>query len=324
MSRALRILISLALLALVLYFADWHSVGAVLRTVELKWVLAGFGLLLLDRVILNSKWQVLLAARGVVVGFWKLLRVQLAANFLGSFLPSTVGVDFVRVAALVRGGHSSAAVIGATLVDRASMVLGTFLFASVTILVLSQVAIPAEMSRIVLLLTVIGVLICATALLPGVRRWVRLSLLPRLPEKVRGAIHSVADASLAFRHEYRALFWAALTSVVTLVVRILFAKCVALACGVDVKFLDLLLVIPILWIIVMLPITIGNIGVQEAGYVAVMTLIGVGPAVAVSMSIIEHVVARAVSLPGALFIGDVTAKATTPDAAAPTANAPRR
>ena len=311
MSRALRIVISIALLAVVIAFADWRSVGSVLKTVDLKWVLAGFGLLLLDRVILNSKWQVLLAARNVAMSFWKLLRVQLAANFLGSFLPSTVGVDFVRIAALVRGGHPSGAVIGATLIDRASMVLGTFLFASATILVLSQVAIPPEMSRIVLILTGIGFLICATALLPGVRRWVRLSLLPRLPEKVRGAIHSVADASLAFRHEWGALGWAAITTVITLLLRILFAKCVALSCGVDVKFLDLLLVIPMLWIIVMLPITIGNIGVQDAGYVAVMALIGVSPAVAVSMSIIEHVVARAVSLPGALFIGDVTTKAAT-------------
>jgi uncharacterized membrane protein YbhN (UPF0104 family) len=107
------------------------------------------------------------------------------------------------------------------------------------------------------------------------------------------------------------LGWAAVTTVITLLLRILFAKCVALSCGVDVKFLDLLLVIPMLWIIVMLPITISNIGVQDAGYVAVMALIGVSPAVAVSMSIIEHVVARAVSLPGALFIGDVTTKAAT-------------
>jgi len=318
MSRALRIVISIALLTLVLAFADWRSVGAVLKTVELHWVAAGFVLLLLDRVILNSKWQVLLAARVVLVGFWKLLRVQLAANFLGSFLPSTVGVDFVRVAALVRAGHSSASVIAATLVDRASMVLGTFIFASITVLVLSQVAIPAEMSRIVLAITVIGVLICATALHPGIRRWVRLSLVTRLPEKFRNAIHSVADALLAYRHDWRALTWATLTTVVTLVLRILFAKCVALSCGVDVRFVDLLLVIPILWIIVMLPITIGNIGVQEAGYVAVMTLIGVGPAVAVSMSIIEHVVARAVSLPGALFISDVTTRGTQNTPAVPT------
>ncbi len=78
-----------------------------------------------------------------------------------------------------------------------------------------------------------------------------------------------------------------------------------LAFGVDVGFADLLLVIPILWIIVMLPITIGGIGLQDAGYVAVMALIGVTPAIAVSMSIIEHVVTRAVSLPGALFLSDV-------------------
>lgn len=79
-------------------------------------------------------------------------------------------------------------------------------------------------------------------------------------------------------------------------VRILFAKSIALSCGVNVPMLDLLLVIPILWILVMLPMTIGGFGVQEASYALLMGLVGVGPAVAVSMSLIEHVVARAASL----------------------------
>jgi hypothetical protein len=94
-------------------------------------------------------------------------------------------------------------------------------------------------------------------------------------------------------------------------VRILFAKAVALSCGADVPLLQLMIVIPILWVIVMAPITIGGIGVQDAGYVVVMALVGISAPVAVSMSIVEHIVARAASLPGALFLGDVTTKTKT-------------
>jgi uncharacterized membrane protein YbhN (UPF0104 family) len=110
-------------------------------------------------------------------------------------------------------------------------------------------------------------------------------------------------------HDKRALAWVGVTTLAAFAVRIVFAKAVGLACGVDVPFVSLLTVIPILWIIVMLPITIGGFGVQEVGYVAVMSLVGVPPAVAVSMSLVEHIVARAVALPGALFIGEVTARA---------------
>jgi uncharacterized membrane protein YbhN (UPF0104 family) len=72
------------------------------------------------------------------------------------------------------------------------------------------------------------------------------------------------------------------------------------------------MVIPILWIIVMLPITVGGIGVQDAGYVALMAFLGVPAALAVSMSLIEHVVTRLASLPGAFFISEVTSKTQRP------------
>jgi uncharacterized membrane protein YbhN (UPF0104 family) len=63
----------------------------------------------------------------------------------------------------------------------------------------------------------------------------------------------------------------------------------------------------------MLPITVGGIGVQDVGYVALMALLGVAPAVAASMSLVEHVVTRLVNLPGALFIGDITNARTLRD-----------
>ena len=132
----------------------------------------------------------------------------------------------------------------------------------------------------------------------------RASVLTRIPERFRATVAAVAEASLAYRHQWRALCKVIVTTLLLFFVRILFAKAIALSCGVDVPILDLLLVIPILWILVMLPITIGGFGVQEASYVLLMALVGIGPAVAVSMSLIEHVVARLASLPGILFVGD--------------------
>jgi uncharacterized protein (TIRG00374 family) len=308
MGRYIRILIGIGLLALVLSFANWHEVGAVLRKVDLAWVAWAFALAMIDRVVLNYRWQVLLAARGVQIGFWRLFRVQLAANFIGSFLPSSLGVDAVRIAALCRMGEPAPAVIASAVVDRASIVLATFVLGSATILLLAQTRVPPNVARLVLLSTLVGVLICAAALLPAVRRWVRLSLVPRLPERVRHTAHDIAEAALAYRHDTGMWGKVAISTVLTFAVRIAFAKAVVLACGVDVPFTDLLLVIPILWIIVMLPITIGGIGVQDAGYVGLMALLGIAPAVAVSMSLIEHVVTRAAGLPGAFFLEDATTK----------------
>ena len=307
-SKLLRVAVSLGLLALVLSFADWEQVWHVLRKVEVKWIVAAFALAALDRLAINLRWQILLTARGVHVGFWKLFRVQLAANFLGSFLPSSVGVDAVRIAALCRSGEPAPAVIAATLVDRISLALTTLLLGAVMMLLFAHSFIPPTVTRIVFAATLLVLAAGAFCLWKPVRTWVRLTLLPKVPVRFRQTLHDVADASLTYSKEYRAMGYLTLATAFTFLVRIYFAQTLAFAVGLDLSILKLLMVIPILWIIVMLPITIGGIGVQDAGYVALMAFLGVPAALAVSMSLIEHVVTRLASLPGVLFIGDVTTK----------------
>jgi uncharacterized membrane protein YbhN (UPF0104 family) len=263
-------------------------------------------------LIINQRWQALLTALGIERGFWSLFRIQLAANFAGSFLPSSIGVDALRITALVRAGLPTAPVVAATLVDRFSLVLASLLFGSVMLLLLAGTRIPPDVAHIVFIVTAAAVIACALCLHPSVRRWTRERLLPFVPAALRNTAHAIAGAALAYRHRIGTIATVGALTLVLFFVRILFAKSLGLACGVDIGLLDLLVVIPLLWIVVMLPITVGSIGVQDASYVVLMGLIGVDPAIAVSMSLIEHVVSRAASLPGLLFVGDFV---TSPAAA---------
>lgn len=245
MWKIIRIALTILLLVLVITLADWSAVWQVLRTVDLKWVGCALGLAVCDRVIVNYRWQVLLIGRGVHLSFWRLFRVQLAANFAGSFLPSSIGVDALRVTALCRSGESPAAVVAATLVDRLSLVLASLVFGSAMVLVLAQSRIPPDVASFVFVMTALGIFASAVCLYPPVRRFVRLQILTRIPERFRATVGAVAQASVAYRKQWLALFKVTLATVALFFVRILFAKAIALSCGVDVPLLDLLLVIPI-------------------------------------------------------------------------------
>ncbi len=306
MSKLIRILISVGLLALVIGFADWHAVWNVLRSVSLGWVTMVLVIAILDRIITNYRWQILLAGRGVSIGFLALFKVQLAANFIGAFLPGFIGVDAVRIAALCRSGEPTAPVFAATLVDRATLAIATLVAGALAVGLLAHDRVPEHIVRFVLVLTAIAVVLVAIALQPIIRRRVRKMFLPLVPERLRHRVAEIAEASLAYRHQAPLVMEVAVATVVLFAVRIGFAKAVAYACGVDLSWQDLLLVIPVLWVVVMLPITVGGIGVQDAGYVVLMGLIGVAAPVAVSMSLVEHVVARLASLPGVLFFNEVT------------------
>ncbi len=310
-SKLLRLTVSIGLLALIIFLADWKEVWQVLRTVEIRWIIVAFVLAALDRLIINQRWQLLLEARGVDIGFAKVVRIQLGANFLGTFLPTSIGVDALRIAALCRAGEPAPAVIAATLVDRISLILATLLLGAVMLLFFAQSFIPKQVTDEVVAGTAFIFAVGAICLHKSVRRWVRLALLPRVPERFRQTLHDVAEAALTYRHEYRAMAGLAALTLLAFVIRIYFVKALTLAVGADLPILTLAMIVPILWIIVMLPITVGGLGVQDAGYVALMTLMGVPASLAVGMSLMEHVVARLGSLPGVFFIGETTAKRPT-------------
>jgi uncharacterized protein (TIRG00374 family) len=306
--RVVRILVAIGLVAIVVTVADWHAVWKVLRSVKLWWVAAAFALVAVDRLLVNIRFDVLLAARGMVVGFGKLLRIQLAANFLGTFLPSSIGVDAVRITALCRSGFPTAPAVAATLIDRITLALATLLFGAATLLTLAGTRIPGRITQFVLLAAIAAVVVVAIGLHPRVRRWVRTRLLPRIAGRFRQGATNIANAALAYRHDGKAMWHTGLVTLALFLVRIAFAKALANACAVEVSYVDLLLVVPILWIVVMLPITIGGIGVQDVGYVVLMALVGVGAPAAFSMSILEHLIARLASLPGALFLEEVSGR----------------
>ncbi len=249
---------------------------------------------------------------GVRTGFWSLLQIQFAANFLGSFLPSSVGTDAIRMAALCRKGAPAPAVIAATLVDRISLAIATLLLGAGMLLLFAHRFVPDELAEMVLGVTGL-VLVCGLMCLhKSVRTWIRLKLLPYVPSRFQKTLHEVADAALTYRHEYRAMVQLALVTILVFAIRIYFVWVLASAVGLDLSLLKLTIVIPILWLIVMLPITIGGIGVQDAGYVALMAFIGVPAALAVSISLLEHVIVRIVSLPGAFFVGNMAIKGGSP------------
>jgi uncharacterized membrane protein YbhN (UPF0104 family) len=304
--KALKLAVSLALLAAVLAFAEWRLIWGVLRDVEAAWVTAALGLAIVDRLITNLRWQMLLAGRGVSLGFLRLFRVQLLANFIGSFLPGFIGVDAVRVGTLCRAGLPMAPVTAATLVDRFSLAMATLLAGAMAVLLIAGQTLPVGAAESVLGLAGLSVVLVLLALNPRSRAWLRSTLLPLVPHRVRDPLLAVAQSALEYRQQGVLTANVALLTVCLFAVRIAFAKALGLACGLDLAWIDLALVIPVLWVVVMVPITVGGFGLQDAGYVVLMAVIGVAAPVAATMSLLEHVVSRVASLPGAFFLGEAS------------------
>lgn len=312
MSRALRWVVSLALVVAVVWLADWRQVLAALAHVDPRWVVACVALVVVERTIVTGRWRTLLVAHDVHLGFLRLLRVQFGANFLGLFLPNAIGVDALRIAALHRLGVAGPVATAATLVERATQGATWLVAASVTIVLFAGTHVPLHLTQPILWITGALALLAGALALPGV--WRRLRAFGRrlVPARVSAVVGRVLDATAHYHGQHATGARVGAWTIAMFATRMSYTKCIALALGVDVPLELLLVIAPLIAVALMLPITIGGLGVLEVGYVALMAFVGVPPAVAVGMGVVDHLAARIGTLPGALFLGDLYERRARP------------
>jgi uncharacterized membrane protein YbhN (UPF0104 family) len=110
---ALRLLVSAALIALLLFFVKWRAIEDGLRRVPLAtfaFVVAGF---LVTHVAGTFKWRMVIGTAGARLTFPEALECYAAGIFSNIFIPGIIGGDVARaVIAGRRSGRMEAAVLG--------------------------------------------------------------------------------------------------------------------------------------------------------------------------------------------------------------------
>jgi glycosyltransferase 2 family protein len=267
---------------------------------NLDWAYFGLALIFafLDRIIVTLRWWILLYVKKIEIGFLNLTSLHLSACFIGSFLPTSFSVDAVRIIMLTKKVGRGLECTAASVVDRLIMLVGMLILAGITFLLLSLKLPYAEAAWIFLagvtcVLGILGIAFRSSWLRPfaGMFKKISGNRLADLASKFYWAMH-------AYHRSTGALLKATLLTMLALFVRIMVLYMLGLAVHAQADFWSYLLVMPMAWVIVMLPISIGGFGLQEGAYVALMTLIGITPAVAVAISLLDHLVSRAVALLG--------------------------
>ena len=298
--NGIRWIVTLGLLGLVGAHIELELLSSLLRNINWMLVAVAFALAFADRLLATLRWLILLRVMDVPVRFIPLLALHLTAGFIGSFLPTSFGVDAVRIIMLVRREGRGMACTAASVMDRLIMVSGSLMAAAVATLLLSA-STPLHGWSVLLVSMSAGALLGAIILLhpslvapltSGLRKLAG----PRFGERLASfylALH-------LYRHHGRALAISAALTVMMLGVRVWLIFALGLAIGVDVGFLEYLLVMPMAWVVVMLPISIGGFGLQEGAYALLMGFVGVSATAAVSISLLDHLIVRVVAFSGVL------------------------
>ena len=290
--RALRIVVSVGLLSWVLWHANLGELAATVRQAKPEWILAAFAVNSLGNLFGAWRWQLLLRSQGRSVGTSFLFGSYLVGLFFNNFLPSTIGGDVVRAASTKRKS-------GGTLTEHLTVVLVERMIGLLATLSLGGLAaLTGEASRFdprvgwalggALALSLGGIYLAMSS---RVRR-LTLRLLARAPfafvKRTLGKMLASFELFSQARGTLLANFALSLVFQFLLIVHFWLLQ---FAFGGTVPFVAFLVVVPLVFCVMILPIGINGLGVRESAFVWFLTQVGMEPATALALSLSSYAVA---------------------------------
>jgi uncharacterized protein (TIRG00374 family) len=282
--KYLRIAITFCLLGAVFYLADLFSPAGrkllvdTLKDADLSLLIASVLIGIVINMVSAFKWYMLTRARDIGAGYWRIFAYYLVGQFYNMFLPTSVGGDFVRSYELGKFSGRQADALASVFVERYTGVVTLLLIAAVA--VLSQLA-RFNQGFIIVTLIAFGLGLGFIAWLifdPRLYRIVREFLCARFSVAVNifAKLDKLLQSITVYKEQPSTIVLAFLNSLLFYFVAVVNVYLTALVFSAEVVFLDMLVATPIIMLIMNLPISIGNIGLMEVGYISVLELMGYG------------------------------------------------
>lgn len=273
--------ISVVLVASVLYQLD---VGTVLEAVASPSpaLLAGACAIVgLQFIIGATRWFLLIQGTGAPLSPWQTFRILLVAMFFNQALPGSLSADTVRIWLISRHGLPLARAASTVLLDRTAGLISLLTLLVVTSVTVAKVAPDPHLGTL-------GFLVVGGALL---LLFMGLSSADWIADLIED--HRYGRPLATMLRDSRVLWRAGYRSAIVILLSYLLHTTSALglwlvfkAIGVEVDFMMVLGVLPLVILATLLPISVGGWGVREGVMVAVFPLIGMAPEQALAASLL--------------------------------------
>lgn len=299
--RIARVVLGVVLLAWVLRQVHWQELLDRLANARHEWLLAAFLVNSAGNVLGAWRWQLLLSAVGRRVGGPYLFGSYLVGLFFNNFLPSNVGGDVVRAAGARRkGGGSFTQHLTVVLVERMIGLLATLCLGGVAAL-----AGHADWLGPRATWALIGALAfsaaCLFVALHSRSRALVHRIIPRLPgEFVRRTLGKMLAAFEMFSRAPGALLGNFVLSLGFQFLLVVHFWLIQFAFDQHEAFQTFLVVVPLVFTAMMIPVGLNGLGVREWAFVALLTRAGFDPATALALSLASYGIAVGQGLLGGI------------------------
>lgn len=274
---------------------DLGDVKARLAQLSLGTILIVILFIIIHMVLSAIRWREILQELGGVGTFRVVLLATLLERFISQAVPSPVFGDSARVVALVRNGNHVRNSAYSVVVDRVFALGGMFGVAAIAspfaayVLHSKSALVSLWTIAAFSVVTVLTLAICPQSL------WVEL-------RKVR-VLHYAAGLAVALRRFLLEPHIAPFTVGLSLVVQSLPIFCfyvIGRNLGIDIRLIDMIVLVPNIMIASMLPFSVSGWGIREGAAIILLAEASIGRADAVAMSVIFGLITLTTSCIGAL------------------------
>jgi uncharacterized protein (TIRG00374 family) len=291
-------------LAYLIWKIDLSKTLHILAHANFGYFLGAVAIMVLSVWPMAWRWQRLLVARGIHDRLSWLVRAYFVAYTAGQVLPTAVGGDAVRIYETARRHPTrGGAVAGSVLLERALGGAATLALAAVGFaLALGHYDVGAYLwieGAFVLGTVVLAVALFSRRMRPLLARTAPLLRKVRLERPIR----SVYEGIHAYRDHPGLLFGVFVLTLAVQTVRVLAIWLSGKAVGVDLSPRPYYVMGPLLFLVLLLPISVNGIAVRESFFVSFLGNLGVDADKAFATGFLFFVVTLALSLPGAVLLG---------------------
>jgi len=265
--QVFRILITVFILFLIFKNIDTSQLFKILKNSNIFLLFLGVITIGIVCFIVALRWQLVLKLYNFKVSIWKAFRIYNIAFFFNNFLPSTVGMDFIRGAYIVSDERRIADVISSIIIERWIGLLGIIVYISLTPLIFFKYGV----TKYFLYVSIIGILssiIFLTVIISDkvfnffIFLFSKIKIL-KIGEKINSLMYSLR----IIKHRKRDLVYNLLLSIMIQVVFVITNHLIVISQGLSVKLIDEIIYVPFISIISMIPITINGLGLREWAYI---------------------------------------------------------
>ena len=299
---ALKLTVSIALLWLLFSRVDVARLWSVARNASTAWLLSALALYCVMIFASAWRWGLLLRAQHLIFPFRTLVSSFLVATFFNNFLPSNIGGDVIRIADTAPAARSKTLATTVVLLDRGIGLLGLVLMAAIGATVGPRFGDAGALGAGMLWA---GFALAVTVATVGI---LFPETLTRLFHPLRLLHAQWVDARLAslmatlqrFRKAPSALAGCFSGAVVVQTVLVGFYLAIAHSMRIPVGFGQLAVIVPITFIVQMLPVSMNGFGVREATFGFYFTRLGLPLESALLVSFVGAALIMLFSLSGGL------------------------